>query len=344
MPTMADVARRADVALSTVSHALSGKRPVSTETKQRILQAMADLDYQPHALARGLATRHSGIVVLLLPPALRGLFEAQFIFVASLAETVRQMGYSLLLWTAPRDDLEILRMVQQGIIEGVVLMEITMHDPRIDILREHNIPLSIIGRREHNDGISLVDLDFEQAMNTCVSHLADLGHQYIGLVTYDSKLLDLEYGPAVRTLSGFKQAIATRPLKGAVRASAPTSQAGYEETRDLLTKHPSISAVVAATESVLEGVVQAIRDQGLRIPENFSVLAVSPAHFAQLATLGVTAVDFPMADMGRIGAEMLIRQLTGASPAPQQIILQPGLTVRGSTGPCNLQKYPAGRR
>src|SRR5512135_3695283 len=114
MPTMADVARRAGVTLSTVSHALSGKRPVSPETKQRILQAMAELDYQPHALARGLATKHSGIVALLLPPALRSLVESQFIFVASAAEAVRKMGYNLLLWTAPADDMEILRMVQQG--------------------------------------------------------------------------------------------------------------------------------------------------------------------------------------------------------------------------------------
>src|SRR5512141_1973072 len=131
MPTMADVARRAGVTLSTVSHALSGKRPVSAETKQRIFQAMAELDYQPHALARGLATRRSGIVALLLPPTFHGLVESQFLFVASMADTVRRMGYNLLLWTIPPDDLEILRMVQQGYVEGVILMEITLHDSRI---------------------------------------------------------------------------------------------------------------------------------------------------------------------------------------------------------------------
>src|SRR5215213_9288338 len=101
MPTMADVAKRAGVALSTVSHALSGKRPISAETKQRIFQAMADLDYQPHALARSLATRRSHIVALHVPPPIDGLVESQFIFVASAAEAVRKMGYNLLLWTAP---------------------------------------------------------------------------------------------------------------------------------------------------------------------------------------------------------------------------------------------------
>src|SRR5260221_1395688 len=121
---MADIARRAGVSLSKVSHAISGKRPISEKTKQRIFQVMAELDYQPNALARGLATRRSKIIALLVPFLMKGLLEAQFEFVTSAAEAASNMGYSLVLWMSPPDDMAVLRLTQQGVIDGMILMEI----------------------------------------------------------------------------------------------------------------------------------------------------------------------------------------------------------------------------
>jgi len=335
MATMEDVARRAGVALSTVSHALSGKRPVSEETRQRILRAMDELDYQPHVLARGLATKRSGIVSLLVPPTFNALYESQFLFVASAAETARQMGYSLLLWTAPPDDAEIFRMVQQGFVEGLILMEVMLHDSRVEMLKERGYPFSLIGRCENNDGINSVDLDFEYVMDVSVAHLAELGHRHIALASFSQSLLDAAYGPAVRTVQGFNQAIKDRKLKGTIRSCSPTPQDGYAVIRALINKHPSISAVIAATDTSLDGVTQAVRDCGRRIPEDCSVIAITAPRYAQRATLALTAVDFPMAEMGQIGTEMLIDQLTNPAHQPRQVVLRPDLVRRQSTGPYN---------
>src|SRR5438874_12294900 len=146
---MADIARRAGVSLSTVSHAISGKRPISEETKQRIFQVMAELDYQPNALARGLATRRSKIIALLVPFLMKGLLEAQFEFVTSAAEAASNMGYSLVLWMSPPDDMAVLRLTQQGFIDGMILMEIKLADSRVEMLKERNYPFSMIGRCEN---------------------------------------------------------------------------------------------------------------------------------------------------------------------------------------------------
>jgi DNA-binding LacI/PurR family transcriptional regulator len=338
MPRMADIAKRAGVSLSTVSHALSGKRPISEETKQRIFQAMAELDYQPHALARGLATRRSRIVALLLPPAnSTTLLESQFSFVASAAETVRKMGYNLLLWTSPVQDMEILQMLQQGFVEGLILMEVSLHDARVDALKERGYPFSLIGRCENNDGIALVDLDFEDAVQQSVTYLAGLGHRTIGMVSHFPALIDSGYGPAVRSLRAFQRAVETSNVSGIVQGCKATPQDGYEVARALLSKQPLLSAFIVMLDAHLSGVVQAVWDSGLHIPDDFSVIGVIAPSSAQLPTLAVTTLDFPSADMGRIGAELLIQQLAGEPVQPQQLVLRPALTVRQSTGPCKRQ-------
>ena len=118
---MADIAKRAGVALSTVSHTLSGKRPVSAEVRQRVMQAITELEYQPHALARALATKRTRTIALLYPTLSNNLPEPHFEFVTSVLEMANQRKYGVLLWTAPDDDQEILRMTQQGFIDGLVL-------------------------------------------------------------------------------------------------------------------------------------------------------------------------------------------------------------------------------
>ena len=101
MPTMADVAKRDGVALSTVSHTLSGKRPISAEVRQRVLQAIDELGYQPHALARALATKQTRTIALLYPALLSEISEPHLEFVAGVLQATNLRKYGLLLWTAP---------------------------------------------------------------------------------------------------------------------------------------------------------------------------------------------------------------------------------------------------
>jgi DNA-binding LacI/PurR family transcriptional regulator len=333
MPRMVDIAKRAGVSLSTVSHALSGKRPISEETKQRVFQAMAELDYQPHALARGLATRRSKIIALLLPFQFKGLLQSQFEFVTSAAEAASQLGYSLVLWTSSSDDLEVMRMTQQGFIDGLILMEVKLHDSRVQMLKARDYPFSLIGRCENNDGISFVDFDFEHVVSDCVAHLAGLGHRDIGLIAHSTPLLENGYGPVVRSTQSFQQAATDWKVSGVVCLCEPTAEDGYAVTRALLAEHPTLTALINISEVTLVGMVQAIGDAGRCIPDDFSVIAVTAPPHGRLATLSLTGVDFPAADMGRIGTEMLVKRLESDAAPSEQLLLRPGLTIRDSTGP-----------
>ena len=331
MATMQDIAERAGVALSTVSYVLSGKRSVSEATRQRVFKAIAELDYQPHALARGLASRRSKAIALLFPSPEKGLSEMRLEFVTSAAEVAAHHGYGFMLSTTP-DDAGMVRLVQEGRVDGLILMEITLHDPRVELLQSRGVPFSLIGHCAQNDGISFVDLDFEQALAACVAHLAGLGHQQVAFINSSQSLLDKGYGPAVRSLRGFEGAISAHGLVGTHHPCETSSRHGYLQTQQLLAALPNLTALIVTHEQVIGGVAQAIYDAGLRIPDDLSLLGMLPSRSAELLTPPLTSIDFPSVEMGRLGAELLIKRLEG-DERPIQKMLQGSLAVRQSSGP-----------
>jgi len=333
MATMADIAERAGVALSTVSYVLSGKRSISEETRQRVYQAIAELDYHPHALARGLASKRTRTIGLIFPALARGHSEMRLEFVTRAAEVAAAHGYAFLLWTASDDEIEILQLTQQGRVDGLILMEVKLHDSRVDMLKARNYPFTLIGHCENNDGISFVDLDFEDATATAVAHLAGLGHRQIVLFNHSADLQAAGYGPSVRSLRGFEAAVAAHGIRGLAVTSDPSFQSGYDITQSLLAEHPDLTAAIVTQETALAGMMRAFYDAELRIPDDFSLVTLLSARQAEIMTPALTSVDFPADEMGRIGAQMLIDQLEGNADAPVQRLLRANLTVRQSSAP-----------
>jgi DNA-binding LacI/PurR family transcriptional regulator len=333
MATMVDIAERAGVALSTVSYVLSGKRSVSEETKQRVMRAIAELDYQPHAFARGLASKRTQTIALLFPALAKGHSEMRLEFVAQAAEVAAEHGYAFLLWSAPDNDAEILQLTQQGRVDGLILMEVNLHDSRVDLLKKHNYPFSLIGHCQENDGISFVDLDFEHAIAIAVAHLAELGHRHIALFNFSAPQIAAGYGPAMRSMQGFEQNIKQHGLEGISVSYESSFQSGYDITRALLARDPDVSAAIVMQDASLGGVFQGLHSHALRIPDDFSIVTLLSKRSAEMMTPMLTAIDFPAAEMGRRGAETLIQQLEGQLAAPVQQLLRVGLTIRQSSGP-----------
>jgi DNA-binding LacI/PurR family transcriptional regulator len=335
MPTMLDVAKRAGVALSTVSYAINGTRPISEETRQRIFAVMDELEYRPHALARGLASKRSRIIALLFPVSERGLGITELEFVTSAADAARENGYNLVLWPSEMDDPEELRrLAQQGLVDGMIIMEVCLNDERIDLLREIDFPFSMIGRCADTDGLGYVDIDFEQTIQETVGHLAGLGHTSIAFLNQSQSVFDSGYGPAVRTHTSFERAVEATGIKGVTRFCHAAPQAGYEAFNALLAECPDLTAIVAMNERAVPGIMQAVADLGWSVPDDFSLVGViSSAHVAEMTVPPLTTADAPTAELGRMGAELLIQQLEAQEPSAVQELLPCRLVVRGSSGP-----------
>lgn len=343
MPTMQDVAKRAGVALSTVSYAINGTRPISEETRQRIFAAMEELGYRPNVLARGLASKRSRIIALLLPAAKRGLGLTELEFVMSATEVAREHGYHLVLWsTEIRDPHELQQLMQQGLVDGVIVMEIHEQDERIDLLRNINFPFSMIGRSADNQGINHVDIDFGQTMQVVIDHLADLGHRHIAFLNHAQEEYDAGYGPAVRAQHRFLESIEARGLHGITRFCEAQAADGYTAVNDLLAIDPNLTALMVMNDRAIPGILRALADRGWHIPDDFSVVAVvSSARAAEMTNPTITTAEAPAKALGRLGTEMLITYLEGEKKEFSEVLIPCELVIRESSGPCPQERVQA---
>jgi DNA-binding LacI/PurR family transcriptional regulator len=330
---MADIARKANVSVSTVSYALSGKRPISAETRRRVLAAMAELDFRPHAAGRALASRRSRTVALLFPAIRKGVTELQLEFFTSAAETAAEHGYAFILSMAPSDDVEMLRMSREGLVDGLILMEVRRRDPRVALLRAEGVPFTLIGHQDANEGYSFVDLDFAGAVETAVGHLAELGHREVAFVNTSAELLEAGYGPASRSLEGLTAALTKHGLRGRHFVCEPTREAGLKLAECLLGEFPGVTGVVSINREALAAVFDRAFDLGLAIPADLSVVGIFSDRLARLFSPPLTTVDFPVAAMARLGTELLIRQLEGGAAEPTETLFEGALVVRKSSGP-----------
>lgn len=335
MATMLDVAKRANVALSTVSYALNGTRPISEETRQRIYSAMQELGYTPHALARALASKHSRIIALLFSTPERGLGITELEFVVSAMEAAKENRYHLVLWPSDlHDQSELQELINQGLLDGVILMEVHLDDPRVKMLRELDFPFSIIGRSENNAGINFADIDFENSIQVAVNYLISLGHTHIAFLNHSQTEFIAQYGPAVRAQAGFIEAMHAAGLEGITHFCRATPRAGYEAFIKLLAECPDLTALISMNDRALPGAIQAITDLKWRIPDDFSIISfVTSARDSEMMIPPLTTMDSPGKALGRLGVELLLRQLHTQQPSVSQILIPCSLVIRSSTGP-----------
>jgi DNA-binding LacI/PurR family transcriptional regulator len=329
---MAQIAERAGVALSTVSYVLSGKRSVSQQMRERVLAAIEELDYRPHRPARALASGASHTIALFLPSPQWQLVPVQQTFVAGATQATSASDYALLLSTATADPETIAQIVARGRADGVILMETLHEDARVERLRSAGYPFSLIGRTDDLTGISFVDMDFGGAVETSLAHLARLGHTCVALINFSPELLATGYTAALIARDVFESRAADLGNRGIHDPCPHPPQEAFEVAARLLRSEPDCTAAIT-TGWQFTGLLSALRAAGLHVPDDFSLVSVIAAQFADMLTPALTGVDWPAFDAGRMAAEMLIERLAAPQSPPRQHLIAPVLTVRESTGP-----------
>jgi DNA-binding LacI/PurR family transcriptional regulator len=334
--TMAQIAARAGVALSTVSYVLSGKRSVSEEMRQRVLAAIEDLDYRPHGPARALASGASHTIALFLPSPQWRLVPVQQTFVAGATEATSAGDFALLLRTSPADPDEITRVVARGRADGVILMEMLADDARVDRLKQAGYPFVLIGRTADTTGIDYVDVDFGAAVRTSLVHLAELGHRCVALFNFPSDQLDAGYTSALLARDEFEATARELDIRGIhVPSPHPVGEA-HDVAAKLLASEPDCTAAIT-TGWQFSGLLSALRETGLHVPDDFSIVSVIAAQYAEMLTPPLTGIEWPAFDAGRLAAEMLIERLAGGHAPPRQLLIGGELVVRESSGPAPVR-------
>lgn len=341
MATIGDVARRVGVAPSTVSHALTGKRPISAETRARVLTAAAELGYQPNAAARTLALRCTRTVGLALPlPARpRALSSGPYFeFVAAAADRLAEHGYTLLsLISRDPGAADLVRLARGGHVDGMLLMQVRLEDPRVAALRVADLPFVTIGRTRDPAGLVRVDVDFAAAAETAVGHLVALGHRRIAFLGGAP-----DYGFYYHALDGFRRAHAAHglPLPPDRVLSVDAASGLHEALRPVLDDRGAgrVTALVTVGDLEAATALHILVEHGLRVPDDLSIVALYDSPLTALAHPPLTALRSPAEALTAEAVDLLLAMLAGRRPDNPERLLSAELVVRGSTSPA----HPAG--
>ncbi|YCH10267.1 LacI family DNA-binding transcriptional regulator [Arthrobacter sp. alpha11c] len=331
---MADVARLAGVSRSTVSYVLSGTRPISDQTRQQVLQAMQDLHYTPNALAQGLAGKRTGIIALSFPIGEVGFSLTDFEYIQAASQQARSEGYHLLLWPYSANDVEELRkVVNQGIVEGVVLMEVRTVDERVSFLLDSHLPFTTIGRTGGHQPQAFVDADFDAAGNMALDYVLGLGHTELAFLTRSQEELDAGQGPMVRMQDAVLEAAEARGVRMPVFTVPPTFNDGWKAFEEIRKKAPRMTALLTFNEPAVPGFMAAAAEHGLRIPRDLSLVGLNSSDDgARTSHPNLTSFSPNHSELAKQAVNYLVRLLHGNEPATLQKLLRPELAERGSAG------------
>jgi DNA-binding LacI/PurR family transcriptional regulator len=330
-----DVAREVGVSTATVSRALRGLPRVSDKTRVRVLQVAAELDYVASPSAAGLASGQTRAVGVVVPFVTRWFYGS---VVQGAEELLREAGYDLLLYNLGGDQEARRRVFRTHLlrkrVDAVLVLSLTPTPEEVAALMKLDRPVAVVGATV--EGWASVRIDDVATARIAMRHLIELGHRRIGYVG-GSLEEQLDFAAPLDRLNGYRAAMAEAglPTDPAWEVVGDfTVRGGLAATRLLLEAPVRPTAVFAASDEMAVGAVHAVREAGLRVPEDISVIGIDDHDMAEFFEL--TTVAQPVHEQGQLAATLLLEALDDDldRPAhPPAITVPTRLVVRQTTMP-----------
>lgn len=330
--TIRDVAARAEVSQATAARALGGYGYVGAASRRAVLDAAQELGYRPNNVARALVsgtTRTIGLVV--------GDIENPFFAAAArgLSDVVEEEGYTLLLANSDEDlerERRAIDVLRTQLVDGLVVAPVSGNDgDHLRVLESDNRPLVLMDRAIRGLQVDAVMVDNAGGARTAIEHLLKFGHDRIGVVS-DAD----EISSTAERLRGYRKALrdaGIEPDPGLVSVGPSTRAGGYDAARVLLERPDRPRALFTLNNFMTAGAVRAIRDFGLRIPDDVALVAFDELEWTTLVDPPITVVAQPVAELGRAVGARLLARLQGDDSTPKRTRLRTELIVRSSCGP-----------
>ncbi len=319
--TINDVAKAAAVGKVTVSYVLNGRgteNGISTETAKRIQEAAKQLNYRPNTVARMLAGNRSDSIAVVFQHAYYFSTTSTFTNEAmrGVCEQCTELGLDLLLHTKPtQDPVAEANALSDGRVDGVLMLR-DAGDPTLTELISRNFPVVLFFSRADSPDVSFVDCDNFTGGKIAANHLLSLGHRRMAMMVGPKNSVD-----SADRYHGFRSALEIEP------ATCST----MEELAELLSRPDRPTALFVWSDDVAFGCYQIVRDLGLRIPQDLSIIGFDSTPACDRFDPPLTSVRQPIAQMARKATQILTAMVRGEDSAIQQIVFPPHLDVRGST-------------
>jgi LacI family transcriptional regulator len=328
--TIYDVAREANVSMATVSRVVNGNPNVKPTTRKKVNEAISRLGYRPNAVARGLASKKTTTVGVIIP-------DISNSFYAELARGIEDIAtmykYNIILSNSDQNlekELTLINNMLAKQVDGLLFMGGTITDVHIEEYEKAGVPIVLAATFDEAKSFPSVNIDYEQAAYDAVTYLIEKGHTQIGLVS----------GPleqdviCLSKLNGYKRALEEHKLpydENFVTIGDQTYESGIEAYEAFLEKNISPTAIFVENDEMAIGVIHSAQDNGVMVPNNLEVIGFDNTKLATMVRPKLTTVVQPMYDMGAVAMRLLTKYMNKENVEDHTVILPHHLQIRQST-------------
>jgi LacI family transcriptional regulator len=331
MVNIKDVALRAKVSVTTVSHVVNSTRFVKADTRERVELAVRELGYVPSGVARSLKQNTTHTFGVLIPNNSNPYFAE---IIRGVENRCYAAGFNVILGNSD-DDAErqaaYLRVLAEKRIDGLILVAAHQDAALRAVLREMRLPVVLLDREVPGLACDLVEVDHVAGGLIATRHLLQLGHPWVACISGPPGL-----SPSTQRRAGWKRALAEAGVErreGDLARGDFSSRGGYLAMQALLKRNPKPSAVFVCNDLMAFGALAAAGEAGLKVPGQLSIVGYDDIELAAFSTPALTTVAQPKRRIGTLAAELLLERLQDAGREPRRVILEPQLKVRASTAP-----------
>jgi LacI family transcriptional regulator len=335
MATMRDVANRAGVSPSTVSHVINNTRFVDPQTRERVVTAIDALGYRPNSVARSLRQRQTHTIGLVVP-------DSSSAFFAGVSRAVEDAGfnagYSVILGNSDSSQVKertYINVLLSKQVDGLILMSLGNDPTTVHTAIEEQVPVVVVDRVLQGANVDQILIDNQQGGYLAGQYLAKLGHTNVGCIGGPRGL-----SLADERLDGFRRALreaGIRLVENHVVHGDFELQAGVDGIRALFAVDPGITAVFTANDQMAIGAIYGLHQMGKGVPGDVSVIGFDDIVQARATIPPLTTIAQPMQELGAISVKILLDRIQTPFQAPRRIVLQTSLVERDS---CTRPRLP----
>lgn len=324
-----DVAKEAGVSIATVSRVLNDIDVVNEDTKQKVKDAIKKLAYRPNIVARSLKTQKSSTIGIIIPDISNQFYPE---IVRGCEDVANIYNYNIMLCNADLDvekEMEALRILKEKMIDGVIYMSNSIGQNIVDLIHELEMPTVLVETTDDEGIFPSVTIDNVMAAADAVKYLINNENKriaYVGTSIEKSNALSKRY-------EGYKKGLEEMGIKldkeliyfGGVKA-----RDGYEGINTILDKGTEVNAVFCASDEIAMGVINALRDKAIKVPEDIDVMGFDDIYSASIFYPKLTTVAQPMYDMGSVSMRMLIKSINNLPVEEKHFVLPYRIVERDS--------------
>jgi len=307
MATMKDVAKLADVSVTTVSHVINETRYVSPELTERVNKAIEELNYHPDPIAQGLSKGKSQTIALVVSDIINPFFPQ---VARGVEDCVRENKFSLILTNTdenPGQEKHNLSLLQSKRVDGFIISPTSQGHTNLKTLLEDGFPVVCIDRKLPDIEVDQVYSDNESGAYRATEHLIEQGHRNIGII-----LEFTDISSFADRLKGYKSALrdhGINPSEEYIRKSGLEVEGAFASTESLLNDHPEVTAIFSTNDLMTEGVLRAFKKKSIKCPEEIALVGFDDPEWAASFNPSITSVSQQPYEMGYQATKLLFKKI-----------------------------------